>query len=88
MAKNNALIKISGNRGRPAKPPLQSKTDPKSVRFEQNTWDLLERAARAERMTNTDLINLTAETGIYFTADQIRTLIRLHHKTIASRRDW
>lgn len=79
VTENKGTINISDNRGRPPKPPLQSKTDPKSIRFEHDTWEKLERAARAERMTNTDLINLTAEAGIYFSADQIRTLIRLHH---------
>lgn len=82
VAKNYGTINVNDNRGRPQLPPAQTKTNPKSIRFDQETWDLVERIARVGRETPTDVINRGAEIATFFTKEQIETLIRYHNEII------
>jgi len=72
----NGSVTVNNFRGRPTKPPLESKGNPKQARFYPDMEDAIDRAIRAERVDYTAFATKCSEVGITFNFDQIDTLLK------------
>lgn len=72
----NGNVVVNNFRGRPNKPPLESKGNPRQARFYPEMENSIDRAMRAERVDYTAFITKCAEVGITFNFDQIDTLLQ------------